>query len=291
MFRTGRTVAAAAGILLIPFASAARATLVRADFNDNTAGQLQGQGGGSGFAASSTWAGATGPAVVAGDLTAPASTHYALAQTAGTAQSLQAASTVTASAGQDNRAPAATLAGTVWFSFLVDPASSNARGGIGFNTTGATSADPRVLSVGTTLYVGYGGATTTPPGPITVSNQFTVGQTSLVVGRIIINDNGSNDRISVWVNPDVTALASASPPTPAVDTATLDQFGTGLSQVTVSSYTGTSGTASGIVDAVRLSDSPTAQTDVTGVPEPAAAGAFALSALGLLPRRRHKPRR
>lgn len=286
MHRIYRRMAVAAGMLLIPLAPAARATLVTADFNDNTPGQLQGQSGGSGFATSSVWAGATGPAVVSGDLTAPASTHYAIAQTSGTAQSLQSANTVTSGAGQDNRAPAATLAGTVWFSFLVNPASSNARGGIGFNTTGATSTDPRILAVGTTLYVGYGSSSTTPVGPITVANQFTVGQTSLVVGRIIINDNGTNDRISVWVNPDVTALASASPPTPAVDTATLNQFDNGLTQLTLSSYTGSSGTAAGVVDAVRVSDNPTAQTDVTGVPEPASCGLIALAGALLLPRRR-----
>lgn len=259
-----------------------QAGLVTADFNDNTAGQLQGQGGGSGF--SGNWTAATGPAVVAGDLVAPAVTNYAIAQSAGSPQSIQAASSVTSGNGQTARAPAANLTGTVWFSFLVNPASAAARGGIGFNSTAATSNDPRVLAVGTTLYVGYGNGSSDPPGPIQVNNQFTVGQTALVVGRIILDVSGTNDRISVWVNPDVNNLLST---TPVVDSSALNVFNSALSQVTVSSYTGTSGNAAGIVDALRLSDTATAQADVTGVPEPAAAGA-ALAAGGLAMLGRHR---
>jgi hypothetical protein len=275
-----RTKSLMAGVLALSSVPA-YAGLVTADFNGNSLGQLQGQAGGSGF--TGNWAGATGPAVVSGDLVAPAATNYAVAQSAGSPQAVQAANTVTSSAGQVSRAPSPNLTGTVWFSFLVNPASTAARGGIGFNSTATTSSDPRILAVGTTLYVGYGSGSTTPVGPIQVNNQFTIGQTALVVGRIILDVSGTNDRISVWVNPDVNNLLSA---TPVVDSSTLNVFGSALSTITVSSYTGTSGQAAGIVDAVRVSDTASAQVDVTGVPEPTAAAA-ALAAGGLaLARRR-----
>jgi hypothetical protein len=277
----------AAAAVAAPLCGSAGATTVRTDFNDLTPGQLPNQGGGTGFAPASTWAGGTGPAVVTGDLTAPASTNFALTQS-GTPQRLQAPNGVMSGQGQDYRAPAATLTGDVWFSFLVNPASANSRGGIGFST-GATSTDPRVLSVGSTLYVGYGSATTTPVGPIQIANKFTVGQTSLVLGNIRINDNGTNDRLRVWVNPNVAGFDPSAPPTPDVNTATLDQFGNGLGNVSVSSYTNATDTASGIVDLVSVSDGANAFFDVTGVnpvPEPGSLGLLGLAAASLLTRRR-----
>jgi hypothetical protein len=277
----------AAAAVAIPLGRSTGATTIRADFNDLAPGQLLNQGGGTGFAPASTWAGGTGPTVIGGDLAAPASTNFALTQS-GTPQRLQAPATVTSGQGQDFRVPAAPLAGSIWFSYLVNPASSSSRGGIGFST-GATSSDPRVLSVGTTLYVGYGNMDSNPVGPIQLANKFTIGQTSLVLGNIQINDNATNDRLRVWVNPNVAGFDPSAPPTPDANTATLDWFGTGLGNVSVSSYTGTSGTAAGIVDLVSVSDGANAFFDVTGVnpvPEPGSLALLGLAAAPLLARRR-----
>jgi hypothetical protein len=270
---------ACAAMLCLMWAPGVRASLIVADFNDNTLGQLAGQAGGAGL--SGNWAGATNPQVVTGDLSAPVATHYATPQSAGIAQSVQTTNTTSTSAtGQDARGAAATLTGTVWFSFLVNPIDANARAGISFNISGPAASGARLDTVGTGLFLSYGASQTVP-------NAFTTGSAHLVVGEVIINEGGganTNDHLRVWVDPDVTTLTESTTTGRVFDAATADWVANGITSLAVQSY-GIGTTQGGIVDAVRASDGPNAAGDV-GVPEPAGVGMLVLGCIAVFTRRR-----
>jgi hypothetical protein len=258
-------------------AGRAGASVVIVDFNDNNPGQLVGQAGGQGL--SGTWASSTNPQVVAGDLTAPASTHYAVAQSSGTAQSLQTTASTgsTNTNGQASRGTAVTLTGTVWFSFLADAIDANARVGMSFNASGAGASGSRIDLVGTGLFVSYGAGQT-------LTNAQSTGATHLYVGEVVINESGTNDHLRLWLDPDVNTLTESTTAGKVFEGSTANWVGDGITSIAVQTY-GAS-TPGGILDAVRVSDGPTAFTDVTGatpVPEPAACAGLlgAAGALGL----------
>lgn len=286
MSRSRIVVAAACAVVGLAFANTANAALVVVDFNDLATGNLAGQTGGSGMS-TNAWAGAANPQVVSGDLTAPASTHYAVPQSAGTAQSVQTTATNSAAGtGQDARTTASTLTGTVWFSFLANPNDAQARAGISFNTSGGSASGARMdFTSGGALFVSYGAGGNAGP------NQ-TVGVTHLVVGEVIIDESGLNDHLRLWVDPDVQTLTESTTTGRVLDAATSDWVGSGITSVAVQSYTGsTTGAPGGTVDAVRVSNNATAQQDVTGfvpVPEPTTLGLAAIAASSLLVRRRRR---
>ncbi|WP_193215094.1 hypothetical protein [Luteolibacter marinus] len=247
--------------------STAGATTVVADFNDLVPGDLNGQFGGTGFG-TDAWtnnsAGTVEPFidVVAGDLTAPAATNYALVQS-GTPQS--ARNTDGTTSLQTRVLDTPLTGGTIWFSFLLNQASaspnstSGSRGGICFNqaTTGGDPGNPRVMALGSQLT-----AWLTGNSQITINNALTANTTALILGRIQVSDPG-NETLSLWVNPDVNALGA-----PAGTFAGGDWVGAGgITSVSVQSYGAGNG---GIVDAVRISDDPDAYTQVTGstIPDP-----------------------
>jgi hypothetical protein len=282
MSRSKFLAAASCAILGCTLANTAGAALVVVDFNDLAQGNLAGQLGGTGMS-SSAWAGATNPQVIAGDLTAPASTHYAVPQSAGTAQSLRTTSTTSAAGtGQDTRTTASTLGGTVWFSFLANPNDSNARAGISFNTSGPSASGARMdFTTGGALFVSYGAGGN-------AGTAQTVGVTHLVVGQIIVDESGAFDHLRLWVDPDVNTLTQDTTANRVFDAVSADWVGSGITSVAVQSYTGGT-TAGGTVDAVRVSNNPTAQADVTGVtpvPEPASLALATIAAGALLARRR-----
>jgi hypothetical protein len=275
--RTTRLAAAAlAAIIGLNVTYSARATVVVADFNDNTLGQLAGQAGGTSL--TGTWAGATNPQVVAGNLVAPLSTNYAVPQSAGPAQSVQNTNTAaTSGSGQDTRPTAATLAGTVWFSFLLNPIDANARAGISFNTSGASASGARMDAAGAGFFISYSNQT--------LPNVFTTGSTHLVVGEVIVNEGGgNNDHLRVWVDPDVSTLTESTTTNRVFDAATADWVASGITSIAVQSY-GNGSSLGGIVDAIRVSDGPNAAGDV-GVPEPTGLALLALGCVGLFSRRR-----
>jgi len=260
---------------LVPSTNVASAALVRADFNDLSAGSLLDQGGGTGLAG--TWAGSATLEVVANDLTAPAATHFALTQS-GTAQMLRGSYDAPR---VNNRNLSTPLNGTVWFSFLAQPTSSVTRVGIDVNpTVGSYSpSGARLLAIGTALRV-LGSVPDT-----WFSNQFTVGQTSLVLGRIEIDKVGSTDRLSLWVDPDLMNLSEDDALHPSSDTNWLSS----VSALGIESYR--SGGASGdegIIDLISLADGPSAFQHVTGIPEPSTFVIWALGVLGLIGWRRRR---
>jgi hypothetical protein len=272
-------VAASCAVVGSVLASNANAALVVVDFNDLAPGQLNGQAGGTGT--SNTWAASTKPQVVAGDLVAPAATHYALAQSAGAAQSVRTTANSTNNDGQSTRTLPAAINGTVWFSFLVNPNDDNSRAGMSFNTSLGNASGARMDAVGTGLFVSYGN--------VTMSNTLTTNATHLLVGQVVVDAAGNNDRLRLWLDPDVNTLTEDTPT--VFEGTNADWVGAGITSVAVQSY-GAS-TSGGTVDAIRVSNNPTAQQDVTGVapvPEPASLALCALGATALLGRRRRQQR-
>jgi hypothetical protein len=267
------------------FAANANAAQVVIDFNDLATGQLVGQAGGTGT--SGTWADSTIPQVVAQNVTAPAATHYALTQP-GTAQSVRGASGSTNTDGQSTRALASTLNGTVWFSFLVNPNDSGARGGISFNATGKAAGGARMDAVGTGFFLSNAAGS---PATLTNTPSLTLNTGHLVVGELIVNQSATDDYLRLWIDPDVQTLTESTTAGRVFDGLNGDWVGNGITSLAVQSYGATGG---GTVDAIRVSNDPTAQIDVTGfgtpTPEP---GSLALAALGagtLLARRRRQAR-
>ena len=127
-------------------------TIVSANYNDLTAGDITGQQGGSGWDPNSSYsqqnAGAGGQIdVAAGNLTAPASTNYALTQ-AGTAQHAERESGGASTVRRDFDT---TMTGEVWFSFLGrvnNTGGNNGRTGVnidGHGTGGGGYTDNRFL--------------------------------------------------------------------------------------------------------------------------------------------------
>lgn len=265
------------------------AAVVYADFNDNTLGALgsfsagAGQGGGSGFLGGDVWANTGTISVIAGDLSAPAGTNYALTQ-GGTAQSTQGTFT---GGRQTTRATATTMgtASGVWFSFLLNQPTNNSRGGITFNQNAAAPANLRIVATGTDLRIGLG-ATLQPPGG---GATLTLATDTLVLGQLLI-DAGGDETLNLWVNPDVSGGIAGLGAADASLTEQAAAVDGGINRVGVQSYS--SDNQGGIVDALVVSDAADpnqAFADVTGVtviPEPSSALLTLLAALGILKRRR-----
>jgi hypothetical protein len=109
-------------LLSVAAATALRAGTLIADFNDLTAGDLNGQAGGTGFGPD-VWTNNSAATpetfidIIGGDLSAPAGTHYALAQS-GTPQKVQNTNGTTS---LETRVLQTPLTGTtIWFSFLIN---------------------------------------------------------------------------------------------------------------------------------------------------------------------------
>jgi hypothetical protein len=261
--------------LIAAWAAPARATLVVADFNDLAPGGLNGQGGGVGLSGSWGNTGTIDVSIANGDLSAPVGTNYSATQS-GTGKS------VIGDWGdprQSTRALSTALTGdTVWFSFLVQNTTADSRGGISFNRDDFDPRDPRVQSAAGQLFANNN----------RLGNMFTVGETALVVGRILVDDAGA-DAWDIWVNPNMgsgigglgaTALSFSDN---TISAAGIHRLGV------VSYHTGTNGDQNGaIVDAIRVSDGPNAFAEVGGVivPEPATVSLAAMSLLLLTRRRR-----
>ena len=85
----------------------------------------------------------------------------------------------------------------VWFSFLVNNPLATSVGGISFNTPVGdgfpSHGDAAITASGTSLNIA---------GTV-VANQFTLGQTALVLGRVGFDADG-NEVIDVWVDPPLT---------------------------------------------------------------------------------------
>ncbi len=263
------------------------AAVVYADFNDNTTGALgnfsagAGQGGGSGFLAGDVWANTGSISIIAGDLSAPSGTNYAITQGSPTAQSVQGNF---ASARHTTRATATTMgtSSDIWFSFLLNQPTTNSRGGITFNQNTSAPGNPRIIATGTEVRLGLG-ATLNATG-VTIG----LNTTALILGQLII-DSAGNETFNVWADPDVSGGISGLGAPDTTLTENANSLNSGVTRVGVQSYA--SDSQGGIFDALILSDdsnSAQAFADVTGVlvPEPSSALLTLLGGIALLRRRR-----
>lgn len=191
---------------------------VSADFNDMNLGSMrqndgQPAGTGVGFAEDYWSAGTVWVRVVAGDLTAPVTTGYGVA-TSGLAQRIQGQY-----ADGDRRQARELLPVTddggeeIWISFLAQNVEASDVAGIDLTPSNSFEVDPpglqrKILLEGTTLKVVSSGA---GGGEIDVSNQYALGETALVLAKLITNDLNEPEQIEVWVNPNVTNGPSGLP--------------------------------------------------------------------------------
>ena len=245
-----------------------------ADFNDIATGALRNKLGGSGF--SGAWYGSTDPQVQAGDL---ASALYAKVQS-GTPQRIAGG----ASARHDYRALSSPIGGEVWFSFLARNTASGGRVGLSFNPPGGSPFDLQgnafLAFLGTDLVYNFGSGS-----PTTLTNQATLGQTTLVVGQMIFNSLGLNDTIHVWLDPDTLDGMLSN------DVAAISQSGSNFGDM-VAHLGIFLQTAGSTFDALYLSNTSSAFFDVTGtelvvIPEPATLLVLGSGLLALARRRRH----
>lgn len=188
-----------------------------------------------------------------------------------------------------NRYTASDLTGDVWFSALLQVASSSDHIGVQFNNharptyTGSDyAAGPYMIELsGTNLNVFYN---STSVSTIAVTDA-TLSQTHLLLGKWTVdNTAGANDRLQVWLDPaDLTSLG-----TPVFDAATANLgdnlylvgiFGSGSSNVSANTIN------KGFVDAIRVADGTDAFNSVTGIPVPEPAGLLVLLPALLLLRR------
>lgn len=279
------------------------AAVVVADFNDLNLGGLRsgdGQPGdsGTGFG-DAFWSTNTGvPRIVAGNLTAPAATNYAVIQS-GNARSFQSTSYTIADATdrRQARTVAVPLTGVVWFSFLVNNSAADRTAGIDFNTATSnlgTAIGSRIVIEGTTLRV----LNATNVESASIPSAVMLGQTALVVGRIEIGTSpvtAGNDIVNLWINPALDGNSSNLGA--AIWGSNNTNFLGSASSISIlglqsySTLTG-SGQNGGVLDGVRFSDGVNGYYDVTGIssiPEPssfaALAGAAVLIGAGLSRRR------
>jgi hypothetical protein len=149
----------------------------------------------------------------------------------------------------------ADMQGTIWFSVLVDNTDATGVAGIAFNPTAYSDATKVIQLIGTKLRVTIGGTTTDNIATLSLNSVH------LLVGKLVIT--GGNDTLSLWADP--TSLSSLSAP---LFTNSSANFLSALSSVGLVSYNTSKGNAGGYLDALILSNSATAFTDVTGVAPP-----------------------
>jgi hypothetical protein len=275
------------GLGLLFTAASARATILVADFNDLTAGTLNGKGGGTGW--TGNWTGSAGGTVAANDLT---SALYSVPQS-GTP--LHYRSINATGLRQNYRTPAASPTGTIWFSYLAEAEATGDRAGVSINPPTPTPFnDPGTAYaylIGNTLSYQFGAGTagTTAAGP--------VGSANLIVGKVDLNGGaGGADPVTLWLNPDLVANPDITAYTPVYDNASVDWLNSITTVGAVAARADGASSGGGDVDNIRFSDgggnASQAYTDVTGVSAPEPAGLALLSAAAaVITTRRRRPTR
>lgn len=220
------------------------------------------------------------PDVVAGDLAAPAATHFNLAQPAGTtAQRVAFDNALQRQNGADLAAP---MTGTVWGTFLVNTGGTGSAG-IGINsvvTFASFSGRPHLLATGSNLFFDGADAEHTA----TATGVVPAGADALILTRLVF-DGAEGFTIDAWVDPDLTAAL----PAPQLSSLSSTNNALAMNRIGVG---GTLGTSAGSIDFLTFSNDADAYLDVTGqpfpgyVPEPASLGLLTLAGMAFARRRR-----
>jgi autotransporter-associated beta strand protein len=262
LFTTKRLLAASLALALVAVPANGQ---VIADFNDLAAGNLWPQSGGTGYNTGWGNLSSTGVVkVVAGDLYGPAGTAYGIFQsgTSLSVQSVHGSASRRVGRGIDPLALPSN-SDDIWFSFLANSETASRWAGIDFNNAGSSSAmvvDERVMLRGTDLYIG--GAT---GATIDVSSKYTLGDTGLIVGRLVTGGVGDAETLDIWFNPDLSGgEVGLLGITPEFTSSDMEWDFSGITRIGLQSYV--DGGTGGIIDNVRLSNSVTAFVDVVGNP-------------------------
>jgi hypothetical protein len=147
------------------------------------------------------------------------------------------------------------MSGTVWFSVLVDNTDATGAAGISFNPTAFGDTTNNIQLIGTTLSVTLSNIITNNIATLSLNNVH------LLLGKLTITSG--NDILSLWADPG--SLSSLSAPN---FTSTSANFLSSLSSMGIISYNNGKSNAGGYLDALIVSNSPTAFIDVTGVTVP-----------------------
>ncbi len=146
----------------------------------------------------------------------------------------------------------ADMHGTVWFSVLIDNTDATGVAGIAFNPTAYSDATNAIQLIGTKLRVTLSNITTDNIATLSLNSVH------LLLGKLDISSG--NDTLSLWADP--TSLSNLSAPLFMRSNA---NFLSALSSLGVITYNTTKSNAGGYLDALIVSNSATAFTDVTGV--------------------------
>jgi hypothetical protein len=149
----------------------------------------------------------------------------------------------------------APMNGTLWFSVLVDNTDATGAAGISFNPTAFGDTTNNIQLIGTTLSVTLANTTTNNVATLSLNNVH------LLLGKLTITSG--NDTLSIWADP--ASLSSLSAP---VFTSSSVNFLSSLASMGTISYNTSKSNAGGYLDALIVSNSPTAFIDVTGVSVP-----------------------
>ena len=259
-------------VCILCFGSVAQALVVQTDFNGLPAGKLQSETG-TGVGFSGVWNSGAGSMVAikgaGNDLIAPAGTYFGLTQSGGSSDETHVGNSLTGYDRMQGRDTAVPLTGTVWGSFLIKLASATSQVGIGFNKGGWAPGPPRIFAIGSMIRLD-------PPSStyrVDVPGALVVDQTSLILFRMQIDADGTNDHVTVWANPDLRYIGSQTPIGTQNGT---DWVGTGITRLDVISY----GVPDDASDMVTLSDDADAYYDVTGIPYDPVSGQYPAYAPG-----------
>ena len=194
------------------------------------------------------------------------------------------------------RRPTGPLTGTIWISAAFRVGTGNRGLAMSFDSNAQAGTVPNYVWLCSSVWDGAAWPTGGPAQqfsydggvtyiPATTFN-FAGNSEHLLVARIIINDNGTNDRLTVWTHPgDVSSFAALGAPN--FDQATADAFGTSLDYFWF--YCETTGVPYPAIDSIRISDDANLAFGfvTTGmVPEPATLTLLTLAGLALLRRRK-----
>jgi hypothetical protein len=149
----------------------------------------------------------------------------------------------------------APMSGTVWFSVLVDNTDATGAAGISFNPTAFGDTTNNIQLIGTTLTVTFSNTTTNNIATLSLNNVH------LLLGKLTITSG--TDILSLWADPG--SLSSLSAP---IFTSSSANFLSSLSSTGIISYNNGKSNAGGYLDALIVSNSPTAFIDVTGATVP-----------------------
>ncbi len=245
-----------------------RAAVISEYFNYGATGGALGGNGTAVGGWSGAWSNQTGATYSTSNLTL---THPGY-QNTNNAASTGSASGTNRTNGS-TRAFSTGLSGAIWVSMLARYTGTSSQDAIlGIEKGGLNGTDNCIGILGTEAIVRWGSGSTGQ----TIQTGLVKDQVYLFLAKIETDYSGTFDRITAWVNPNLSNLGTGTVKDGK------DIVGTALDSVAVFN-------SSGNVDAIRISNDAGAFSFVTTgvVPEPAAMGLLALGSMAALARRRH----